>query len=1817
MSTASGQDRVIAGRYRVLRPLGAGAHGVVDLAEDLLGGGRRVAVKRLEGIVGAGDPEPAADILRWFLHPRWAEVLDEGRLDAHGRFQVTRYIPGHSLDKVELPLPGGEVVRFLEDGARVLSALHGRGLIHYDVTPGNWIREERPGGPVFTLTDGGLANVGPVRGIARGTPLFMAPEVVEGAPHDLRADLYALGLVAYRLATGTDPFRGGAGEVLGKRRREAAPLARTRYPEIAPNVERVLARLLERDPDRRPLDGAALLALLHAEGCPVGPETLPEEAVAMASSGRLVGHVSTLARFRDACRALVAAAPSRAPGDEVLGNGDRPATPDLVLAWHGPSGCGGTRLAREMAAVARTEGIAVLALSGREGAADRRHPLRRLSDALSHLLSEPDEARGSPASEVRAPRGAGELREVGGWGPRAFEGLVDLCERVVARTPLVLLVEDFVELPPSAQEGLRVLSRHLLTRAEHPDGRQPPRLVLGIDHGSEDPQALLIPDAAEPRRPCVAVGPLEPADVRTLLAERFSGLEPPPEDLRAILDVSEGLPRHLVSLLAEGLSRRDVRREAGRWIWVTDALSAYPTDRLLSAEVARALDAATPEARDLLSAIAMLDVPAVEPMVQALADAPTLASLADGPLVARSNEGTQTRWAPASRGLREMLRRQEPARLAPLRRRLVALLQELHLDELAPDEARLLLEEGQPKRAFTRLVEGASKRAPAVRARATAVLGAVLRADPALLSTAQARLLAAPLVGTTPESVTLLELLSAALPAPLTAEDLPAAALLATQAYAVRRYDLGIRLGELGGALEVDSIEDATSLARLRVAHARSHLAARPSTGAHALVLAAMRALRAAGRTARKAEGELVASAVLASARLRYTQGQYKRAAGLNRRAIRRARHLRALSVAAQAYNNLAICLQQDNCAVEAEAAISRCIRIRTALGDLQGVVGNLHNLARLKQIRGVTLDSAAIHSRAVALGSRFAHYAGTALSLLSLADIYDQQRNPRLTIACLLRARDIGKANGLRDQHAEALQWAAIVLSQTGELQWARRLLHESACLARTLGDRPARQEHFAASATFSFLLGDWSRAAGLLHRILGKSTTRVTTDVRLAVRALGAQSVRAARRITFPSNQRGRLPYRRALARVIRLVRPGTSASTHSALGVPRALLSESDRLSAAQQRLLCEVLLASAGRIHEGDTRLRPYLDEVSRFAGQQDFLLTRARAGALRCLTSLRAHNLPAASQELSSALAELRMSPRRAAADEAWVRDLRIVPLEFRLVLGALSPSPLPGSEAGGQREDLWTSLHASAHRLLLRSGSVSAPDTRLQAALRTILSVAARLQTGAGLEALLESLNAYAREITKAEHTCVVLLDATGAREIRIASSSTSSPSGPRFSGASQTVIKRVLASRTPLLLHDIFGDSELMERPSIVSLSLRSVLCVPMMRGDQLYGAMYADSSAGAGSFDKVDLEILSLFAEQAAAAIETSRLLVDVQRSYSELKAAQDRLIRGERLRVMGEMTSGVAHEFNNLLTAILARIQLLNLEYLSTETRASLSLIEKAALDAAGVVRRLQGFTRSQRQADYQRVDLAEVCADVVELLRPLWATRRNAGRPPIVVRLRANRGLFVRGDPTELREVATNLLKNALDAMEKGGEIVLSAESRAGRVRAEVSDNGPGISKEQQAKLFTPFFTTKGERGTGLGLCLSQQIVERHGGEIRITSEEGRGTVSAFELPEAPPGATISGGPEPRARPMDAARPLSVVVVDDDPDVLTPLCSYLERSGFEVRGAASALDALSQVATAAPDCLISDIAMPGMDGLELCRKLKSQHPPYPSC
>ncbi len=549
-------------------------------------------------------------------------------------------------------------------------------------------------------------------------------------------------------------------------------------------------------------------------------------------------------------------------------------------------------------------------------------------------------------------------------------------------------------------------------------------------------------------------------------------------------------------------------------------------------------------------------------------------------------------------------------------------------------------------------------------------------------------------------------------------------------------------------------------------------------------------------------------------------------------------------------------------------------------------------------------------------------------------------------------------------------------------------------------------------------------------------------------------------------------------------------------------------------------------------------------------------------------------------------------------------------------LSAASGLPLP-------RKLGLLDLHAVAHKALVDQGSTVVPDQRLALALRRVLEASAAMRSGGGLKQLLDGLTGHMTEIMGAQRACVVLVDESQSLALGASSWAASAGEQVSLSDLSHTVIEKVRSTRRPVNLSPAsdgldsssvqgLSPNELAGAHSIMLLR-QSILCVPMLRNDVMYGVLYVDTDR-AIAFDRIDLEVLSLFAEQAAAALESTRLLENIQASFLELKTLQDRLVRGERLRVIGEISSGVAHEFNNLLTSILARVQMMSLGSLAGQAQADLALIERAALDAAEVVRRLQTFSRNQRQHDFRVLNMEDVCRDAIDLLRPLWRGGRGGSEQTAVVQLRCETQLQVRGDPTELREVMTNLLKNALEAIEVGGRIGVTAARRGGRVQVTVRDNGCGIAVQLRERVFDPFFTTKGERGTGLGLCLCQQIVEKHGGRISLACPPGKGTVVTFSLPAAQR-ATAGRGDDVPAPRKDRPGSGTVLVVDDDASVLDPVCSYLERRNFRVIRATSGEEALRIARAERPDVVLSDVGMPGMSGIELCSQLRALHPNLP--
>jgi PAS domain S-box-containing protein len=332
---------------------------------------------------------------------------------------------------------------------------------------------------------------------------------------------------------------------------------------------------------------------------------------------------------------------------------------------------------------------------------------------------------------------------------------------------------------------------------------------------------------------------------------------------------------------------------------------------------------------------------------------------------------------------------------------------------------------------------------------------------------------------------------------------------------------------------------------------------------------------------------------------------------------------------------------------------------------------------------------------------------------------------------------------------------------------------------------------------------------------------------------------------------------------------------------------------------------------------------------------------------------------------------------------------------------------------------------------------------------------------------------------------------------------------------------------------------------------------------------------------------------------------ILVDV----TEQRQLQEKMVSSERLRALGEMASGVAHDFNNVLGAILARAQLLARGVEDGDVLRGLHIIEKAAQDGAATVQRIQEFTRLRTDRDFRPVNLNTVLEDVLEMTRGRWADEAQRQGKRVDISRAYSQIPDVAGNISELREVFTNLVLNAVDAIPGEGQITVCSYEEAGSVVVTVSDTGEGMSAEVKRRLFDPFFTTKGEKGNGLGMSIVYGIVRRHGGEITFMSEPNEGTMFQVTLPGLAEKAAKSPALATETLLVGCGR---VLVVDDDDDIRTLVADILAAAGYEVEMAAGGAEAVDQVRSKTFDLVVSDLGMPDVTGWDVARESRAAQP-----
>jgi signal transduction histidine kinase/ActR/RegA family two-component response regulator len=403
----------------------------------------------------------------------------------------------------------------------------------------------------------------------------------------------------------------------------------------------------------------------------------------------------------------------------------------------------------------------------------------------------------------------------------------------------------------------------------------------------------------------------------------------------------------------------------------------------------------------------------------------------------------------------------------------------------------------------------------------------------------------------------------------------------------------------------------------------------------------------------------------------------------------------------------------------------------------------------------------------------------------------------------------------------------------------------------------------------------------------------------------------------------------------------------------------------------------------------------------------------------------------------------------------------------------------------------------------------------------------------------------------------------------------------------------------------------------------LRSLIISPIT-GDKRPVGILLLARRTPSDFSSSDCEFITQLSAHVSLAVHQAQLYQTLQQAYDDLRLTQQASVQQERLRAIGQMASGIAHDINNAISPVaLYTKSLLEKEtQLSPNIRSYLETVRRVIDDVASTVSRMREFYRpAEAHASLDSVALNELVEQVLELTRARWSDMAQQRGVVIEIRTELASGLpQISGVASELREALTNLVFNAIDAMPQGGTLTIATRAvdapsqlpssvTSKRVRLDVSDTGTGMSDEVRRRCLEPFFTTKGERGTGLGLAMVYGMAQRHRAEIDIKSKLGEGTTFRLEFAAAPPSTARQ---ETRATDTKQTA-LRILIIDDDPFILESMRIVLELEGHavtEANGGQAGIDAFRQALAGGPkfDIVITDLGMPYVNGNQVIEAVK---------
>ncbi|HET8578889.1 MAG TPA: GAF domain-containing protein [Methylomirabilota bacterium] len=495
----------------------------------------------------------------------------------------------------------------------------------------------------------------------------------------------------------------------------------------------------------------------------------------------------------------------------------------------------------------------------------------------------------------------------------------------------------------------------------------------------------------------------------------------------------------------------------------------------------------------------------------------------------------------------------------------------------------------------------------------------------------------------------------------------------------------------------------------------------------------------------------------------------------------------------------------------------------------------------------------------------------------------------------------------------------------------------------------------------------------------------------------------------------------------------------------------------------------------------------------------------------------------------------------------------------------------------------------------------------------------------------------------------------------------------PRPVNSREGLTGELMVRQTPVTCRDVQGRGSA-EESFLGERGFHACLLVPLRWGGRMLGVFYlADTDVR--EFSAEAIEAAQLLASLAAVAAENSRIHAELRGAFEQAVAAQEGVVQSEKARALGEMAGGISREFNNIFAIILGKAQLLLARAHDDSLREGLGMLEEAAWRGADIVHRLLGLAATTTVDTVSPVEMTALIQDAVGLTQTRWKDEPEGRGARIEVVTDLEPVPPVAANPTALREAVMNLIVNAVDAMPRGGRMVIRTRAINAGVELTVSDTGEGIPADIRPRIFDAFFTTRAPQRLGLGLSVVHAIVTRYRGAIDVASAAGGTTVTVWlpgagptaavpPPPEAerlfsprPPEARGPSGPEPSAgraeppepppmprsaletptaafeaptptpqveppaaahaasappRREEAPHPVSILIFEEEAQIRSMLVDALSEAGYRVEATADGPEGLGKLRSASFDLVLTDLSLPDRSGLQVARSVKRVSP-----